>query len=125
VLEPALSPDPRSAVDNIQAIILLGNWVEVLLEQDQFDEAEKRARQCLAIAEDNFDDSHPIWRFRGRVPIVNVLLSTNRIEEARPIVAECREVFQMVNPDHPEWKRIIELERRFRAAEAGVNQADE
>ena len=125
VLEPALSPDPRSAVDNIQAIILLGDWVEVLLEQDQFGEAEKRARQCLAIAEDNFDDSHPIWRFRGRVPIVNVLLSTNRIEEARPIVAACREVFQMVNPDHPEWKRIRELERRFGTAEAGVNQADE
>lgn len=121
VLQPMIGPDPEAAVDNIQSVILLGSLVGVLLEQGKNAEAEMYARQCLDIAENNFEDGHPIWRFRGRVPIVNVLLRTDRIDEAKPIVRACREVFRMASPEHPEWKRIRELEQRLQVADTALN----
>ena len=121
VLQTMIGPDPEAAVDNIQSVILLGNFVGVLLEQGKYAEAEIYARQCLDIAENNFEDGHPIWRFRGRVPIVNVLLLTDRIDEAKPIVRACREVFRMANPEHPEWKRIRDLEKRLQLADTALN----
>ena len=122
VLEPMAVPDSKAAVDNIQSVVLLASLVEVLLEQGKYVEAEKYARQCLDIAENNFDDGHPIWRFRGRVPIVNVLLLTDRIDEARLIVTACRDVFRMANPEHPEWKRIRELEKRLQVADTALRE---
>ncbi len=122
VLKPMAVPDSKAAVDNIQSIILLANLVDVLLEQGKYVEAEKYARQCLDIGENNFDDGHPIWRFRGRVPIVNVLLLTDRIAEARLIVTACRDVFRMASPEHPEWKRIRDLEKRLQIADAALRE---
>ena len=122
VLEPMAVPDSKAAVDNIQSVVLLASLVEVLLEQGKYVEAEKYARQCLDIAENNFDDGHPIWRFRGRVPIVNVLLLTDRIDEARLIVTACRDVFRIADPEHPEWKRIRELEKRLQVADTALRE---
>ncbi len=117
VLQPSLGTAENQTVANIQAVCLLWGWVDMLLDEGQMAAAESRARESLKIAETLFNEKHPIWKFRGRIPIINVLLASQRVAEARLIANSFEEIFRNTDPNHPEWKRREEIERRIREAE--------